>query len=764
MSRPMNPLATFRSYAYHHILVACDGTDTAEALAEHSEITLFDHERAGRRYAPQKIPNGDGRYIVVINGTSDAAFYIQSASWSSVVVPREAPNGEQQFHTMIADGELTIKEPKGVRFYNLLNRILKDLGTDANGVCFLLKTIFVGIRDDDTTELITNIRPHMFLMYDTSALFDVTGAEYVINFVSITNGAARMPQMSSIVGGVTVNVGKKGVENLRRAIGGLDEDGEYQEGALGQAINQHYEAEWEKLQSSFKRTNPQVRFDEQFRRVHYKFIIDPAYNEFVCGDNGLPSSTDTGDKDTIASYQGGSTSIENLIADIMRTSKAVVTEHQASAATGKKFIFKITSTLETSPTKFDVIYYVERYQAAVVKKDDWLTFTPEKVAGEGRGIEFDYIFTGQNVDVKSFDLKFQMGLVFFQILNAYNNVPAKTSDVTNRCTEQIQTVTGGMLQGTSDQSVTLRQPLFLGATSENVVARGKRLAAGTLSYHALMERQAAIESVQSRLVIHGNPQLLNESTLLPKSILPVGSEPPPVVQTADSSILPEDEKPRRIMPELYKTPGYVKVNVKMPTLWQEDTSQNDFDYPQDYAQDFWYRGWFFVVEIKNVFDSGEFSQELDLVALIADDGETAVGRDEKCSQEPSTNTGTSTMTTTTVDCITEEQLQQNIAQTRTAAEAIAEVNSIRDAANEQNRRHGHPERGYSPTEQATIDLNERLINKLRLEREKPICSSQAVQTSTQTTQSLSADEKDPKKKSVKQRRTEREAQNPQHGT
>lgn len=667
MSRPMNPLAVFRSYAYHHILVACDGTETAEALARHGEITLFDHERAQRRYTPQTVPDGEGKYIVVINGMSDAAFYIQSASWSAVMVPREAPNGEQQFHTMISDGELVIKEPKGIRFYNLLNQIQKDLKTDANGICFLLKTVFVGHRDDGGTEIITNIRPHMFLMYDTSAIFDATGSEYTVSFVSITNGAARLPQMSSIVEGVTVKI-EPGM-SLLNAIGGYDESGKYQEGNLGSAINNHYDREWSKLKRSFECTNQGLQFEDQFRRVRYRFEVDPAYNSLTCGDNGPPSSEDTGDKDTIASYQGASASIENLIADIMRTSKEVVKQDNADAASGEKFMFKITSSVESNPNKFEVVYQVQRYKASVVKKSEWLTFSP----GSDLGIEFDYIFTGQNVDVKSFDLKFQMGIVFFQVLNSYNNVPANTSSITRHTSPQRQTFNKGLLQGNSDQESTLKKPLFLGSCAKSVEFRNKRLAAGTQSYHSLMQRHAAVESLNARLVIHGNPQLLNESTLLPKSIVPFNPEPVPVVLTQQSERLPEGDRPRAIMPTLYNTPGYVKVNIKMPTLWQEDTGHADFAFPQDFAQDFWYTGWYFVTEIKNVFSEGEFSQELELVALIADDGETKVGKEEACpAEETSTAVGTKTGTAAT-------ETQPNVDEKDLKKRTISEVRRTRQA-------------------------------------------------------------------------------------
>src|SRR5512139_1247638 len=98
MSTPKSRLASFRSYSYYHVLVMCDSSETAHALTESQLMGAWDHatpETAAidpnittqdlGKYSPKCVgyiagPNQErscvGRYCVLINGSTDAAFSI----------------------------------------------------------------------------------------------------------------------------------------------------------------------------------------------------------------------------------------------------------------------------------------------------------------------------------------------------------------------------------------------------------------------------------------------------------------------------------------------------------------------------------------------------------------------------------------------------------------------------------------------------------------------------------------------------------------
>ena len=270
MSNPKNPLDYFRSYNYHHILMVCDGTDTAKLISDSPHLTDFIDDN-DTKFCPKKVKEGNGNYIVLINGMTDTSFTITSAKWSSVLIPNDTNTGETDTHyrTMAVDGELEIKEPKGVNFLNILNDCSIKLGVDATGLVFILKTIFIGHTEQGKTEYITTIRPVEFMMYDVISLFDITGAEYVISFVGMANGASRLPRTSSVSEGFSFSI-----EQI------ASEDGTLVNPTMEQAcllltnkLNQHYAEQKQKLVAQAQKATPDGEtfdFNKEFMDVTYE--------------------------------------------------------------------------------------------------------------------------------------------------------------------------------------------------------------------------------------------------------------------------------------------------------------------------------------------------------------------------------------------------------------------------------------------------------------------------------------------------------------
>lgn len=679
MSRPQNPLNLFRTYSYHHILVACDGTDTAEELAQVSEITAFDHERAEKKFCPQQVIGGRGKYVVLINGMSDTQFTIKSASWASVLIPNqgveESGEGSTYFRTMAVDGELKIQEPLGVNFLNVLNEVTKSLGTDPNGVCFLLKTIFVGHRDDGTTEIIPNVRPLLFLAFDISAIFDVTGAEYLFAFVGIVNGAARLPHQSSI--GEDFDLYIKENSTIGKALQQLEDE-----------LNEYYETYFDQLEAEANCNN--VEFDrDEFIPVEYRILVHPDYSNLRVGTASLPTQQTKGNDDPIVEVNGKSSSIERLIDIIMKTSQEVLDEDQKSG--DERHMFKITSTLRTGPDKYIVEYEVQRYKAAIVEAEQLFTFEPPVDAnGTPQGIEFDYIFTGKNIDVISFDIKMQMGMAFFQTLSVASSIPSNSDEILNHYNRQLFSSGAGTRKGPGDQQEEggcilddrdkepTRRPLFLGQSVSDSTVRNNRFASSAANYNSILARHAAYENIEARMTIRGNPQLLEETTQLPSYMDPrisldqaSASQHPQEIRVPDDERLSEEERNRNLMSEIHRTPGYVKVNVFMPNSALIDTAEDL--HSADFAQNFWYQGWYFLYAINHTFDDGEFTQELEMFSLPTEETQHGLNKSrENCGKTAVTANRESNNRTTS----------QNVTQTKNTGtsgnlgeKTVSEVNA-----------------------------------------------------------------------------------------
>jgi hypothetical protein len=604
MSTPQNPLNFFRSYSYHHILVVCDGTETAEALTTQNEITAFDHTPGEEKFLPKEAENG-GKYTVLINSMTDTVYTIKRASWTSVLVPNESTvDGLSHFRTMAVDGELVIEEPLGVNFLNTLHESSQQLGVDPNGLCFILKTIFVGIRDDGTTEAITNVRPLMFFAYDIGAMFDVTGAEYIFSFVGMVNGAARLPHPSAISHGFTYNL-DPGM-SLRDAIAGLS-----------RALNHHYARRKEALikEIAAKGLDDQINIDEDFTEVKYTIELDGAYDDsYLVGSGSLAPSQNRGNGDSIVA-SGTAASIERLIDEIFKTSQQVNDDANPQEETQDKYTHKITSTLKTGPDYYEVCYYVHRHKQAIIPVQKFLEFKPPEIDGKSQGIEFDYIFTGKNIDILSFDIKMQMGMTFFQTLAVSNSLPSTPSEIIDqRSTERTCAGAGSATKRPGDIGTgQIKKPLFLGMLALGNMVRNTRTPEASVSYNALLARHAAYENIEARMTIRGNIQLLEETTQQPSDIRIETPSSPQQIE-ASGYVSPH------IMAATHRVPGYVKVNVYMPTASMPPSPEGSM-YDYDYAQNFWYPGWYFLYSITHTFSEGEFTQDLEMFSLPTDAGQ-----------------------------------------------------------------------------------------------------------------------------------------------
>lgn len=614
MSVPENKLASFRSYSYHHVLAVCDSTNTALELSNSSvfnDIFLSDAPTDTLEVFTTK--QLAGRYIILIDGFVDARFVIQSAKWATVLAPDDDITGMST--TVETDGEMEILEPRGARFLNVLSSVCRELSSDPIGLVFVLKTFFVGHNHDGTTELISNIRPLFFIAIDIQAKFDETGSEYTLSFVGVCNGASRMPYINEIASQVTItnNVNGEQVKYLsdifdsgtdpgQGQVGDADyraPSDDYKKGALSTIVNQLYEKEKSDLEivlAQIRRETgtgrPDGSYAFQYRPVEYRFNLDPEYvgEKYIFGSNEqMHNANDL--NDPILSFPNNTT-FEHIINQVMLSCAEVVKEAEDPEV---KYTHKITSAINSTSTTYVVDYYVNRYKTTTPTIDKAIASGKRFEPDPGTVIEFDYMFTGLNTDIIEFDIKMEMGLAFFHLLSTTANRPRQAESQEN-ITPNLGKGMSGSTNNTklNDERTSSNRrltPLFLGGQTRDSLMRNKRFPVSTLNYKSMLARHAALENVHTTMLIHGNPQLLDETTILPTDLARR--------QTEDK----KDEE--TISPTWMKLPSYVKLNIRMPSL--EETG--------DYTESFWYDGYFQMLFINNMFNDGKFTQELEMFSL-----------------------------------------------------------------------------------------------------------------------------------------------------
>ena len=312
MSFPENPLKKFRSYSYHHILLAGNSTTVADAF-DRNEIQTSQLSRS--KINPEtgllnvyNTLDESGQYVVLINGMTDGDLIIDELKWQNIMVPTSDEGGIDRTASMLLEGQMTVIEPKGFRFLNHINIACDSLQTDPNGLFFMIKTIFVGYSSEGEQGIskVQNISPLVFIMYDISSSFDAAGTVYNLEFVGLSNGAAKLPHVLNVSESVS---GFAYYESRDATLAGSMKNVE----AL---IQSNYEKHVRTTQNLLP---PGETVENSFRLIKYRIILDEPYRSLYFIDAAPEQVSET----TVLSPHitvGPEDTIEDIIHNVMQKS------------------------------------------------------------------------------------------------------------------------------------------------------------------------------------------------------------------------------------------------------------------------------------------------------------------------------------------------------------------------------------------------------------------------------------------------------------
>jgi hypothetical protein len=263
MSTPENPLNRYRSYSYHHLLYVCDSVATAGTLVKDNQNkntvgntgkgdTISNDILGGVRglstpvvgtrptgtpgtvfkrrtipvYTWQEVQNDDdttvqlttakngtGHYALLINTMTDMQFTIEAAEWKSYLFSRDGGKSENVGDQMTAAsiGTIEIKETFGAHFSDRINDFVELSGGEPTAVCYLLKTVFMGLLENGQRDYIVDVKPVVFVMSGMDMLIDESGSQYKINFAIVGHGdTGATSATQSLVDGISFNTLKYG--------------------------------------------------------------------------------------------------------------------------------------------------------------------------------------------------------------------------------------------------------------------------------------------------------------------------------------------------------------------------------------------------------------------------------------------------------------------------------------------------------------------------------------------------------------------------
>lgn len=658
MARPSNPLDYFESSSYYHSLIVTNSTNVITQMSDGDFPwwTLTKNDRGVRDFSLEKyviVRRGEGSsgdtsdytvvpssnrggeseaFVIITTGSRDAELSIEELKWTNIFHPNYSKTqGTQTFTTSAIDGTMQIIEPRGARFFQFIDRALDLLGVDPAGAIFAIKTFFTGIPIDrisnsGRTQVLANIPPLAFNITDIQANFQASGGTYDVSFVGLNNGTSKLPQFINPIGNDSMSVkGYKKSEN-----GFTEQENLYNTlKNLQNKTNEKYEQYVEQA----KKDNPNL--ENEYRLIGYEFIIDDAYqsDEYLI-DQGRPQAGETNEEVTIV-FQPGDT-LENAIQRIMDSCSQVAKDANnptsSTDETEEYYTYKIVTTIESRASNnivgnsversqlqrpYMIKYKIKRYPLQKYKSDEKgnAINAVRSQPPPGSVIEYDYIFTGRNIDIKEFDINMDTGLVFFMEMKNSSNLPSTKESVDKRINAN-----KGSTSITPDHDVKNNRnlKLFLPPhTNRDPKVNHMKDPHAITSFRSMLNNSYAVATAatETKIVIRGNPTFLANMTFTPEQLIRENKE-----------AYREGEE---IFVNWPSQPGFVKLNIKMPS--------GDPDSPDDY-EPFWYQGFFTIITIRNVFADGVFEQEMELIPTFVQNNEqeeTKTTEEEETDQTPS---------------------------------------------------------------------------------------------------------------------------------
>lgn len=652
MSTPKSRLASFRSYSYYHVLVMCDSSATAHALASSQLIGAWDHatpETAAidpnistqdlGKFSPKCVgyatgPNQDqsceGRYCVLINGSTDAAFSITNAKWSSATAAGAVP---QDGNTSLAvEGSINVSEPRGVAFLDQVVRCAVALGVDNSQVVYCLKTFFVGFTDSNTQEeiptVLTDIAPVVFTVYDVQGSFTETGGTYEMSFVAQANGVTRLPQYSKAVNAMNITAG----DNLAATFKKLQDN-----------INASYEQYYACVESQLQAANTDEARSllNSLCKVEYFITVDPPYDGPNYKVTNAPAhvKNTAGCDDPAPINFPANTSIETAINVIMKQCPQVQDEmSKGDQSTELKYEYKVHSCVKSEriqgdaanagKMKYSVIYHVARsmspkatamnsafakFASDTIDQDLTTPTTEEMRKLKNNIIEFEYLYTGKNIDILEFDMKVNMGLAYLQIATLANTFKEQRDRAAAIQTAPDQLGAQVAARGGRFPGGPVQVPVFFGKQITHPRLINTNDGLSTIQSGFTLAKHSSMEVSDVTMKIIGNDALLlatNKNTS-PEYVLQRFAQTDASAQTSET------------FDNWMYVPSYAKVKVKMPRnnddfslfTGKSTTDALGTTTSADYAQDFWFDGYYYIYGIDHEFDNGEFTQTLQMIGI-----------------------------------------------------------------------------------------------------------------------------------------------------
>jgi uncharacterized protein YcbK (DUF882 family) len=501
--------------------------------------------------------------VILVNGVHDADVIIEK------LITTAQPGSPQMSlgtsNVTITEAEMIVQEPAGIRFANIFRQACLDLGGLPQDNVNVLKTVFVGYTDTGEIETIWNVAPMYFHIIKSKAQISEQGTVYTLSLAPVVNNAAFHPNISTSAGGINI----RGSGNLGEAMDTIADA--YSEDALKNCKQMFGGVGNKRVASYF------IDFDPR---------ISEASDWSITEDKSVRSQG-SGQSNSIT--VGQSVAIEGAIRLAFESCKQYA-EQAIAAVPGKSWTYRIVSTIYTTKTSFEVVY---RITPTFVVGDHKQISEDKSLQETANVLHYDYIFTGKNTDIETFDMVVDEGFPLFQTVTTNQNLstsyrsPTLTRDGVSRAKE------AAFLTKERDPAKQIPDNACVGVAvmSDTVRTRNSEMDVLITQYKNLISEtiSVAIAKSAATITVRGNPAWFSMFNVDPK-----------LIYDGEVDV------------DLHSAIPYIKIHVKMPSSYTKTGASRE-EIPT--FDDFWYEGVWSVIKITSIFADGQYKNELEILAF-----------------------------------------------------------------------------------------------------------------------------------------------------
>jgi len=602
-----NPLHKYRTYSYHHVLLACiDNTIVEDAFTNMPFDQLLPSSAAignvTARCQPRYVDNNPEKpYIVMINTQVDAEFLIKGITFKLIPAPPDKPvEGLKDYQwarsAFVNGGTMVIEEPFGIRFGDMMSQVSQNLNAPPERVVFVLKTAFFGFTDQGVST-IQRIRPLSLCFIKIEANFTAAGGHYELEFVPYANGFANRKEVASVGSFIKFQSGSTIQEAMSKMVSVLNNE-----------------------QKKLNEREPNLQ------PVEYDIVVEDQFKTYTFIDS---ISSPNKNKNEIQFSASGNDSITQIIEKIMMLSPQVQEAYSRPSQTPPqtesnpktdRFVFKIYSDVTNTRKVFKVTYHVFPQKVIVApiateedKKNPTILIQKRKEAvatfiadakADNNFLEYNYIYSGKNVDILDFEMRLNLWTTFQAYYMEEQHWTAKSQIKNNANACFLTSGKDDFMDNPTPNKSGKLQTVAEQPPKMNLATRDFN---GFEKFNDYLTRTISLSTGATYLnmTIAGDPRLYagylsspfkNGKLVDPKSLAGQSAE---------------------VMNNWAQVPALVKINVFMPNpptaITQNQTVQQAFSAP------FWFDGLYQIMSITNMFgEDGKFTQQLEMLPISGD--------------------------------------------------------------------------------------------------------------------------------------------------